>query len=204
MGSPERPRAAVGAKANGALAGLARKDWARESACRASFGSAAAPVAARPSYAAASNTLCDNATSSPGLGTAIRIAVSATKWSQMVSAVTPESGVASVVPSKLAEAVVPLRATVGANVGTGGGSGYCTKTRLNESRPPYPTQLDDALAVDTNCFAAFAFGNARMLSLTTTRPSVVPRSTPFPDGGPFADAASTSAAFGHACFNASL
>ena len=139
-----------------------------------------------------------------GFGTAIRIDVSATKLSQAISAVTPDSGGVALVPSKNADEVVPFFATVGANVGRGGGCGYCMKTRLSESRPPYPTQRDDDLAVDTNCFAAFAFGNARMLSLTTMRPSVVPRSTPFPDGGPLANAASTSAAFEHACFNASV
>ncbi len=150
------------------------------------------------------STLWDSAVSSPGFGTAIRTDVSATKWSQAISAVTPESGAASLVPSKDTDEVVPSRVTVVANVGNGGGCGYCTKTRFSESRPPYPMQLDDDLAVDTNSFAAGAFGNTWMLSLTTMRPSVVPRSTPFPADGPFAIAASRSAAFEHACCNAAV
>jgi hypothetical protein len=116
----------------------------------------------------------------------------------------PESGAASLVPSKDPDVVVPARSTVGANVGNGGGCGYCTKTRLNESRAPSATQPDDDRVAATNCRAAFASAKTRMLSLTTMRPSVVPRRTPFPDGGPCATAVSTPAAFEHDCFNASV
>ena len=121
-----------------------------------------------------------------------------------MSAVAPTNGAGALVPSNVVETVLPSREGSGANVGSGGSCGYCTNTRFIESRPAYPRQPDDDRAVVTNFFAAFEFGNAWMLSLTTIRPSLVPSSTPFPDAGPVASAASTPAAFEQPCSSASV
>ena len=98
-----------------------------------------------------------------------------------------------------------VRATVGANVGSGGGCGYCTKTRLNESRaavrdaarrrPRRRHELLRGLRVREH-EDALAHDDA---PVGGAEEHAVPRRRAFAP-----TAASTSAAFEHDCFSASV